>query len=120
MRELIKLYLNEVVHNKLNLDTFITRSKESHGDKYDYSLIEFKNTSTKVKIICSKHGIFESTPSNHFSKSCRKCHFESLYSNTDDFIRKSSTYEFYIYINKTGERFKSGNIYNFGINRSSH
>ena len=46
--------------------------------------------------------------------------YKRYYTPSYDFIRKSSTYDFYIYINKTGERFKSGNIYNFGINRSSH
>jgi hypothetical protein len=36
-----------------------------HGDKYDYSLIDYKNAHSKIKIICSKHGIFEQTPNNH-------------------------------------------------------
>lgn len=45
--------------------------------------------------------------------------YKRYYTPSYDFIRKSSTYDFYIYINKTGERFKGGNIYNFGINRSS-
>jgi rubrerythrin len=74
MRELIKLYLNEVVHNKLNLDTFITRSKESHGDKYDYSLVDYKNQYTPIKIICPIHGEFEQIPKSHMNgMGCKKC-----------------------------------------------
>lgn len=45
--------------------------------------------------------------------------YKRYYTPSYDFIRKSNTYDFYLYINKTGERFKSGNIYNFGINRSA-
>ena len=45
--------------------------------------------------------------------------YKRYYTPSYDFIRKSSTYDFYLYINKTGERFKGGNIYNFGINRSA-
>ena len=43
MRDLIRQYIRETAHNKLNLNTFIVRSKESHGDKYDYSLVDYKN-----------------------------------------------------------------------------
>ena len=35
-----------------------------HGDKYDYSLVEYKFMMSKVKIICRVHGVFEQTPQN--------------------------------------------------------
>ena len=38
--------------------------KKSHGDRYDYSLVEYKNNHTKVKILCKKHGVFEQNPSS--------------------------------------------------------
>lgn len=38
------------------IDYFIKRAKEIHGDKYYYSLIEYVNNHTKVKIICKKCG----------------------------------------------------------------
>ena len=44
---------------KLTKEEFINRSKNIYGNLYDYSLVNFKNVSTKVKIICKKHGIFE-------------------------------------------------------------
>jgi Zn finger protein HypA/HybF involved in hydrogenase expression len=49
---------------------FFEKAKEIHGDKYDYSLIEYKNNSSKVKIICKIHGVFEQTPNSHISKKC--------------------------------------------------
>jgi len=59
---------------KLTRDDFIQRSKKIHGNKYDYSLVEYKNNKTKVKIICKKHGIFEQKPSNHLKGyNCIKC-----------------------------------------------
>ena len=43
---------------KLTTEEFIKRAKEVHGDKYDYSLVDYKNMTTKIKIICPIHGIF--------------------------------------------------------------
>ena len=40
---------------------FIEMSKLIHGDKYDYSLVDYKNNKTKVEIICKIHGIFYQT-----------------------------------------------------------
>ena len=47
---------------------FIKDAKNIHGDKYNYSIVEYINTRTKIKIICPKHGIFEQTPNNHTSQ----------------------------------------------------
>ncbi len=79
-----------------NYDTkeFIKRAKEIHGDKYDYSLTEYKNNRTKVKIICKEHGIFEQNPSDHLSShGCLKCSFKETsnrqLSDTGNFIKKA-------------------------------
>ena len=55
-------------------NNFIKQSKEIHNNKYD-NLVEYINARTKVKIICSKHGVFEQTPDNHKNKKqgCPKC-----------------------------------------------
>lgn len=53
---------------KLTTEEFIIKSKKSNGDKYDYSLVTYKNYSTKVKIICPTHGIFEVRPHDHINK----------------------------------------------------
>lgn len=59
----------------MNTQEFIKRAKEIHGNKYDYSLVEYINTVTKVKIICPFHGIFEQKPNNHIKRKhkCKKC-----------------------------------------------
>ena len=48
--------------------------KDTHGDRYDYSLVRYKNVDTKVKIICAEHGVFLQTPYLHaIGNGCPKC-----------------------------------------------
>lgn len=59
---------------RLNNEEFIKRSKYKHGDKFDYSLVEYKNQYEKVKIICPEHGEFLQIPKSHMSgNGCKKC-----------------------------------------------
>ena len=58
---------------KLTIDEFIKKSKKKHGDKYNYSMVKYKNVRTKVKIICPNHGVFEQLPWVHFKCGCTKC-----------------------------------------------
>ena len=54
----------------------LDRFKKVHGDEYDYSLVEYVNTDTKISIICKKdgHGVFEQTPNMHYhGQGCPKC-----------------------------------------------
>jgi hypothetical protein len=53
---------------------FIEKANKIHNNFYDYSLVEYKDSTTKIKIICPIHGIFEQTPNAHLSnKNCYKC-----------------------------------------------
>jgi hypothetical protein len=59
---------------KLTTDEFIVKAKILHGERYNYSLVEYKTAHLKVKIICPEHGIFEQKPNNHLmGKGCKKC-----------------------------------------------
>lgn len=73
---------------------FIEEAKKIHGDKYDYFLVDYKNSYTKIKIICPIHGIFEQLPNNHLQGS--KCNI--CYPNgTSDFnLKKKITKEEFI------------------------
>ena len=75
-------------------DQFIQEAKKIHGDEYDYSLVEYKNNNTKIKIICPKHGIFETNPYSHLiGCKCPKCSkertSEKQLKNTTWFIEKA-------------------------------
>ena len=50
-------------------EEFVEKAIAVHGDRYDYSLVEYVNANTKVTIICLVHGGFEQTPSllNYYS-----------------------------------------------------
>ena len=50
---------------KKTKEEFIRDAKNAHGYKYDYSLVEYVNSYTKLKIICQKHGVFEQRPGSH-------------------------------------------------------
>lgn len=59
---------------KFTTETFIRRAKEVHGDKYDYSKVEYANTNTKVCIICPIHGEFWQRASTHLEgRGCTLC-----------------------------------------------
>ena len=47
---------------RLSCEEFIQRAKLVHKNKYNYSLVNYKKFTVKVKIICSEHGIFEQRP----------------------------------------------------------
>ena len=78
--------------NKLTKETFIEKAKQVHGDKYDYSKVEYKNNSTKVCIICPKHGEFWQTPNEHLQgHECKECSLEKkriLKYSTNEIIKK--------------------------------
>lgn len=64
---------------KYDIDAFIKKAREIHGDKYDYSQSTYVNGITKLKIVCPIHGVFEQTPSKHLSgQGCPKCGHNSF------------------------------------------
>lgn len=76
-------------NKKHTLDKFIQKSNEIHNNKYDYSLSEYINSTTKLIIICPIHGQFNQTPLSHMTNrhGCKRC-ADSYIPNekTDDYI----------------------------------
>ncbi len=57
---------------------FIEKARKLHGDKYDYSKVEYKGDKENVCIICPIHGEFWQLPHNHLNIDrngcgCPKC-----------------------------------------------
>ena len=68
---------------RLTIESFLEKANIKHGNKYDYSKVEYTNSSTKVCIICPKHGEFWQTPNSHLQGiGCPKCSGKNL-SNTE-------------------------------------
>ena len=71
----------------LTKEIFVSRAKHIHGDKYDYSKVNYVDLKTKVCIICPIHGEFWQEPRKHLSGcGCVKCGL-GVYT-TDSFISK--------------------------------
>jgi hypothetical protein len=55
-------------------ETFIEKAILVHGNKYDYSLVNYYNARNKVDIICPIHGLFEQAPHLHLrGENCPSC-----------------------------------------------
>ena len=56
-------------------EQFIEKAKIKHGNKYDYSKVNYTNYKTKITIICHEHGEFNMTPDSHINgkQGCKIC-----------------------------------------------
>ena len=55
---------------------FITKCKEVHNNKYDYSKVKYSNAKNNITIICPIHGEFEQRPDHHINgNACPSCSF---------------------------------------------
>ena len=85
-----KKCFNERISNKLkdNAETFITKAKVIHGNKYDYSKVEYIDSQTKVCIICPEHGEFWQKPNSHLNgNGCQLCSKPVF--DTNSFIKEA-------------------------------
>ena len=77
-----------------NTEKIIEKFKKIHGDRYDYSKVNFTKTTEKVIIICPEHGEFEQTPHAHLKgQGCPRCGIlkraKSKTDTKEDFIKKA-------------------------------
>lgn len=93
-----------IERNKLKIinaaNTFIDKAIKIHGDKFDYSQVEYKKAKIKVKIICNTcKNEWMQTPTNHLSGfGCPRC-AQVEKSTIENFIKESNIIHnnFYIY-----------------------
>lgn len=77
-----------------NINKFISKAKQIHGNKYVYDKFVYVNARTKGIITCDVHDDFEQTPDNHLhGQGCLKCSLikagENFRSNIEEFIQKA-------------------------------
>lgn len=86
-------------------DDFITKAKSIHGNRYDYSLVEYKGSRINVNIICPIHGVFTQLPivHTHQKSGCPKCYYgetqESFISRSNKIHNNLYDYSLTNYIN---------------------
>ena len=79
----------QCVGRTVTTSKFIEKARNIHGDKYDYSQVNYINSSTPVTIICPKHGEFQLKPSSHLQgNGCSKCS-GNIRLSTERFISKA-------------------------------
>jgi hypothetical protein len=82
---------------KLDKKSIIVKFRLKHNKQYDYSKVEYKNTTTKVIITCKEHGDFLQTPKSHLNGcGCPECGKGKMTGRkvgtgftTEEFIEKS-------------------------------
>jgi len=79
---------------QLTTNDFIEKAQRVHGEKYDYSKVEYEKSIEKVIIVCKNHGEFEQTPHVHLRGSgCYRCSIEKQIflqaRTTEEFIQEA-------------------------------
>lgn len=80
--------------DKIKTEEFILKANEIHGDKYDYSNVQYVSSLKKVLIGCKEHGLFSQRPNDHLNgKGCPLCGIkkcsEKRKKTTEDFINEA-------------------------------
>ena len=106
-------------------EEFIQDAVKIHGNRYDYSLIDYKGAAKKVIIICPIHGQFLQEPRNHLRGSktgcgCQKCGIMSkqekckqLLLDNPNFLKQDLTYKTDAFIKRCSE--KHNNYYDYSL-----
>lgn len=75
---------------QMNRDSFIKRAQNKWGDKYDYSLVDYKHCKSKIKIIYNKTGeVFDQDPCLHLSRAPERIKL-TVRKTTEQFINESN------------------------------
>lgn len=74
--------------DNMNQDYFLKRARDKWGDKYDYSLVEYKNSRSKVKIIYNGE-IYEQAPIGHLRYAPENIKL-SVRKTTEQFIKDAN------------------------------
>jgi hypothetical protein len=64
---------------RLSYDEVIARFCSQHGDRYDYSRVQYSGSSVNVEVICKQHGLFSIQPPHHWNGvGCKQCASEGM------------------------------------------
>lgn len=94
-------YIKSAKNNRKEVEKFIEDARKIHGDRYDYSKVNYINNKTKVCIICPIHGEFWQSPISHINgkhgcPTCDESHLERdirllLVNENEEFIQEYKT-----------------------------
>lgn len=69
---------------------FVAKARGVHGNRYDYSLVDYQGSHQRVTIVCPLHGLFQQTAADHIynGSGCPACVGLERYC-ADEFIRRA-------------------------------
>lgn len=94
---------------------------KTHGNRYDYSLVEYANSYTKVTVVCKDHSKFEITPNNHKQgQGCPRCKWDTqnlrvLISNPEQYQTPRQVYFVNFHYKESGLRFSKVGVCTNGL-----
>ncbi len=75
---------------KKTQEEIISEFRNAHELFYDYSQVEYINSTEKVIVLCPIHSVFKITPAHHKNGvGCKKCYVDSQKTTKDQFIKES-------------------------------
>ena len=94
-------------YHKKDSESFIAEAKAIHGDRYDYSQVQYKGARERVIIVCPKHGPFQQVAFVHLrgksGAGCERCSYEERAARArltfDEFLTRAKAFhkDFYDY-----------------------
>lgn len=75
----------------LGKEEWIKRARKIHGNKYDYSNVQYKNINSKVQIGCPIHGFFIQNARSHIhGRGCRLCAYDTRRKSLQEWIEQAN------------------------------
>jgi hypothetical protein len=63
-----------MIMKRLSTEDFIEKAKKVHGDRYDYTNVNYLGSNSMIEIICPIHGAYIQRARKHLEGSgCHKC-----------------------------------------------
>jgi very-short-patch-repair endonuclease len=79
-------------------EEFIQKCNKIHNNFFDYTLTDYINNHTNIKIICPIHGEFSQTPMSHLrGGGCKLCNDDKLRKTKEKFIKDANIIHNYEY-----------------------
>jgi hypothetical protein len=106
-----------------NKNNFLKQAKDKYGDTFCYSLLDYKGMRKKIKVICPKHGVFETNPYEHLrgKGGCYKCNKKIRKKNIEKTTTNTRIKILEKHINKANKKFKNKFNYSYlDYNKNLH
>jgi hypothetical protein len=77
---------------RMSKEEYLTKARETHGDKFDYSLMKYVALNKHITIVCPAHGEFTQRADGHLKYGCEQCYYDEKLLSQDEFITKAKAF----------------------------